>query len=470
MTDRHSLDNADKPHVSIAFGGSVDSGKSSSVGRLIFELGGISEREMQKLREEADNLGKSSFAFAFYMDRQKEERARGVTIVCTTKDFYTETKHFTVLDCPGHRDYISNYLSGASQADAAVLLVPADGNFTTSIAKENHKAGVIQGQSRQHAMLFNLLGIKQLIVGVNKMDADVAKYSQERFKEIRNEVVNMLSKIGWKKDFVKNNVPIIPYSAWQGDNLLTKSDKMPWWEGQEVTRMDGTKCKVVTILDAFDKMVQIPARQVDANLRVPISGIYKIKGVGDVLTGRVEQGSVKPGQEVVFHPTHAPSTPCAGKVFTVEMHHKSVAEALPGDNVGLNIKGLNKENIPRTGDVMVLKNDTSLGRCTQFVAQVQILNHPGELKVGYSPLACIRTAKGPCRLAKINWKVGKDTGGQKVEDPVLLKAGDMAEVVFEPKTSLVVDTFKNCEGLGRVAMMEGNGVVMLGKVVKTVYE
>jgi elongation factor 1-alpha len=452
--------------MSIVICGHVDSGKSTTTGRLLFELGGIPERELEKLKAEADRLGKSSFAFAFYMDRQKEERERGVTIACTTKEFFTDNWHYTVIDAPGHRDFIKNMITGASQADVALLMVPADGNFTTSIQKGNHKAGEIQGQTRQHARLINLLGVKQLIVGVNKMDSDTAGYKQERYEEIKAEMINMLIRVGWKKEFAEKGVPVIPISGWMGDNLLKQSAKMTWWKGVEVER--GTeKIQVNTLYDALDKLATLPARVTDAPMRLPVSGIYKIKGVGDVLTGRVEQGIVKPNEEVVFLPTHQPSTPCTGKVFTVEMHHTRMNEAKPGDNVGLNVKGLNKDNMPRSGDVMVYKNDKSLFQVKSFTAQVQILDIPGELKCGYSPIVFVRTGRSACKMTKINWKVGKETGGKKMEEPHSLKSNEMAECVFEPIQPLVVDTFKNCEGLSRVALMEGNGVVMLGKVTTT---
>ena len=199
---------------------------------------------------------------------------------------------------------------------------------------------------------------------------------------------------------------------------------------------------------------------------MPVSGIYKIKGVGDVITGRVEQGTVKPGEEVIFTPTHTTSNACTGKIFTVEMHHKNVPFAGPGDNVGLNVKGLAKTNMPRVGDIMILKKDTSLGKAKSFTAQVQVLDHPGELKRGYTPIAFVRTGRCAVRLTDIKWKVGKETGGKKLEDPVSLKANEMAEVVFTPQQPFIVDSFKNCEGLGRVAIMEGNGVVMLGKATE----
>ena len=416
---------------------------------------------MAKLREEADRLGKGSFAFAFYMDRQKEERERGVTISCTTKEFFTPTKHYTVIDAPGHRDFIKNMITGASQADVALLMIPADGNFTAAIAKGNHKAGEVPGQTRQHAVLINLLGVKQLIVGVNKMDCDVAGYGEPRYKEIAEEMRHMLVKAGWKQDVVDKEIPVIPISGWIGDNLIKKSDKMDWWKGVDVKVGDKT-VHVHTLLDALESMVIPPVRQGDKAMRTPISGVYKIKGVGDVLTGRVEQGTVKPGDEVVFLPTHTASTPCTGKVFTVEMHHKSVEAAHAGDNVGLNIKGLAKENMPRVGDVMILKSDGSIGKAKSFTAQVQVMTHPGELKVGYTPIAFVRTARSAVKMTSIDWKVGKETGGQKAEKPASLKSNEMAQVVFEPQGPLVVDSFKACEGLGRIAIMEGSTVMMVG--------
>jgi len=456
-------ENSEKPHLSIVICGHVDSGKSTTTGHLIFELGGISDRELDKLKAEADRLGKSSFAFAFYMDRQKEERERGVTIACTTKEFFTENWHFTVIDAPGHRDFIKNMITGASQADVALVMVPCDGNFTIAIQRGNHKAGEIQGQTRQHARLINLLGVKQIIIGVNKMDCDLAKYGKERFDEVANEMKNMLQKVGWKKDFIEKNTPFLPISGWRGDNLIKKSENMAWWNGCDIAVGDKT-VHLETLVDCFDKMCCVPARPRDAAMRMPLSGIYKIKGVGDVLAGRVEQGVVKPGEEVLFLPTNSVGTPCQGKVFTVEMHHKRADEAGPGDNVGLNIKGLEKQNMPRSGDIMVYKKDTSLSQVKQFNAQIQVLDIPGEIKVGYSPIGFVRCGRAPCRISKINWKMGKETGGKKLEDPHSLKSNEMAECVFEPQMPFVADSYKNCEGLSRIAFMDGNGVVMLGKV------
>jgi elongation factor 1-alpha len=277
----------------------------------------------------------------------------------------------------------------------------------------------------------------------------------------------MLTKVGWKKDFIASQCPVLPISGWQGDNLIKQSEKMGWWKGVEVKSLDGKNTiTVCTLLDCLEKLVQPPKRDSSGKMRVPLSGVYKIKGVGDVLTGRVEQGSVKPGDEVLFLPTHSASTPCTGKIFTVEMHHKQVPEACQGDNVGMNVKALPKDNMPRVGDVMIIKGDDSIYRTKSFTANVQILNHPGQLKPGYCPIAFVRTGRSAVKMTEIVWKIGKETGGQKAESPASIKAGEMGQCVFEPQQPFVVDSFKICEGLGRVAIMEGNSVVMLGKAIK----
>jgi elongation factor 1-alpha len=279
----------------------------------------------------------------------------------------------------------------------------------------------------------------------------------------------MLIRVGWPKKFIEESVPKLPISGWKGDNLIVASTNMDWWKGTDV-KVGKETIHLHTLLDALEKMVTIPERPKDAVMRTPISGIYKIKGIGDVLTGRVEQGTVRPGEEVIFLPTHTSSTPCTGKVFTVEMHHKSVESATCGDNCGFNVKGLVKENMPRVGDVMILKKDETLRRAASFTAQIRVLEHPGELKVGYCPIAFVRTGRSAVKMTKINWKVGKETGNQKVENPISLKSNEMAECVFEPQQPFVVDSFKNCEGLGRVAIMEGASVIMLGKVTQLEFQ
>merc|ERR1711881_112132 len=440
-----------KTHLSLVVCGHVDAGKSTTTGHLLFELGGISEREMEKLKEKAAQLGKSSFSFAFYLDTQKDERERGVTISCTTKELFTDKYHYTIIDAPGHRDFIKNMISGAGQADVALLMVPADkGGFEKAVAKGNRATGEIEGQTRQHSRLINLLGVEKVIVGVNK------------------------------KDKIKKEFPFIPISGWEGDNLVKKTEKMAWYKGVDL-EIDGNKIHVDTLKDAFNDACFPPKRTDDAAMRTCVSGVYKIKGVGDVITGRVEQGAIIKESKVKFTPSDG-KMPCRGKVFSIEMHHKQVERAMAGDNVGLNIKGLSKENMPRVGDIICDDKD-ALTETVEFTMQVAVQDHPGQLKSatydekskeyrgGFCPIAFARTARAPVQLKQIDWKMGKkSTGGAKVEGAEFIEKNDMAQVVFAPKGPIVVTSFKECAGLGRVAIMDSNALVMLGKVVKCSYK
>merc|ERR1712196_462920 len=260
-----------------------------------------------------------------------------------------------------------------------------------------------------------------------------------------------------------------PYSKARYDEVGGEMNNMPWWEGNKIVDPnDKSEHQINCLLDFLNGFCKPPGRNETAPMRMPVSGIYKIKGVGDVLAGRVEQGLIKPNEEVVFMPTHTAANKCEGKVFTIEMHHTRHEQAKPGDNVGLNIKGLEKQNMPRVGDVMIYKKDKTLDECGEFNAQIQTLDIPGEIKVGYSPIGFVRCGRSACRAMSFVFKVGKETGGKKMEAPHSLKSNEMAEVVFRPQQPLVVDSFKNCEGLSRIAFLDGNTAVMLGKVTKVV--
>jgi len=458
-----------KAHLSIVVCGHVDAGKSTTTGRLLLDLGGIDDRALEKLKAEAKAQGKDSFFLAFFMDNNKEERERGVTIACNVKEFFTDNYHYSIIDAPGHRDFIKNMITGSSQADVALLLVPADGNFTTSIQKGNPKAGEVQGQTRQHARLLKLLGVNQLIVGINKMDASTAKFAQSRYDEVKAEAANCLTKVGWSQSQV-DNTPFVAMSGWTGDNIVKKSDKMPWYKGTDVTNAKGEKLNIHTLLDALNLFVYVPDRDASGSFRMPVGGVCNIKGVGTVITGRVERGSIGPEQKVMFPPTHnlEAKTSCLGKTFSVERHKKKIDAAEPGDNVGICVKGLNKENMPKNGDVMVLEGD-ELACVKEFTIQCQVIDHQGQLKKGYTPIAYCRTARSAVKMTAIKWKLGKKTGGQKVEGAPFIEANEVGELVFEPQQPFVVECFLECEGLGRIAIMEGNTVVMLGKVVEVVY-
>ncbi len=450
-----------KTHLSISVSGTVDSGKSTTTGHLIFKLGGINEREMAKLQAEADANGKGSFAFAYFLDTCKEERERGVTIQANTKEFFTDKYHYSVTDCPGHKDYIKNMITGSACADAALLLVPAEtGGFESAIAKADPKSGIEEGQTRQHARLLYLLGVEQLIIGINKMDA--CNWSEERFNEIKDEMTKMISVIGFKP----KKVPIIPYSGFYGDNLITKTDKAPWYKGWTANLNKDTTVTGFTILDALNDFIVPPKRKPDAPLRIPISNIYNIKGVGQIICGKVEQGTVRPGDIVGF----APSGLKGKKVFQIEQHHKQLQSAGPGEIIGMSIKGISKDEAVHNGDIMYIEKENNLNAVKSFTALVFMQEHPNIIKPGYAPVIFSRTAKVACKMTKINWKQSKKTNNEKIFDPPHLEQFENAEVVFEPMAPLYVEPFDQCEGLARICVMDSNRLKMLGKVISTEYK
>ena len=450
-----------KEHISIVVTGHVDAGKSTTTGHLLFKLGGISQRELEKLQTKADELGKSSFAFAFYMDTCKEEQARGVTIQCNTKEFFTDSYHYTIVDAPGHRDYVNNMITGAGQADAALILVPAEkGGFEAAIAKGNRATGEVEGQTRQHARLLALLGVEQVIVGINKMDS--CDWSEQRFNEIKTEMQAMLKDSGLKP----KKCPVIPYSGFQGDNLITETDKMPWYKGWTANLNKDTVISGVTMLDALEKCIKPPKRDKTGPLRIPIGQTYNIKGVGAVICGRVEQGIAKVEDKIAIAPGGFNDL----KLFSMEMHHQAYKEAMPGDNVGMTIKGLDKNNMPKSGDLIFRPSEGMVKPTKTFTAQVAVQEHPGQLKVGFCPIVYCRTSKTACKMTKIYWKMGKKTGGAKMENPPFLERGESAEVEFEPCKPFIVEEFEKVPGMGRIAVMDSNALVMLGKVLKVVSE
>jgi len=446
---------SDKEHLSLVVCGHVDAGKSTTCGHLIFKLGGISEREMSKLQGEAEEKGKSSFGFAYFLDTCKEERERGVTIQCNTKEFFTEKYHYTIVDAPGHKDYIKNMITGSATADVGLLLVPAEkGGFESAIAKADPKLGVEEGQTRQHARLLYLLGVEQIIVGINKMDA--CGWDQGRFEEIKGEFVKMLQMIGFKP----KKVPFIPYSGFNGDNLVDKSDKAPWYKGWTANVTPKKKMEGFTLLEALNNFIVPPKREPDAVLRLPISNIYNIKGVGQIICGTVEQGTIRPGDVIGI----APSGLKGKKMFSIEQHKKVLDSAGPGNSIGMSIKGIAKDEKVQPGDIIYLEKEGECKPVKSFTAFVAVQEHPGVLKAGYCPVVFSRTAKVACKMTKILWKQSKKTGGAKVDNPPELSQFESAEVEFEPTAPLFLEPFEKCAALGRFAVMDSNRLKMLGKV------
>jgi len=378
-----------------------------------------------------------------------------VTITCCTKEFFTERWHYTIIDAPGHRDFIKNMISGAAQADVALLMVPADGNFTTAIQKGDHKQGVIQGQTRQHARLINLLGVKQIIVGVNKMDSTEPPYSEARFEEIKKEVSNYIKKIGYNPAAVA----FVPISGWHGDNMLEPSTNLPWYKGWAIERKEG-KAEGKTLLEALDAILP-PSRPTDKALRLPLQDVYKIGGIGTVPVGRVETGIIKPGIVVTFAPCNLTT-----EVKSVEMHHEALEEAVPGDNVGFNVKNVSVKELRRGYVAGDSKNNPPKG-AADFYAQVIVLNHPGQISNGYTPVLDCHTAHIACKFAEIKEKCDRRTGKTTEENPKFIKSGDAAMITLTPTKPLCVESFSDFPPLGRFAVRDMRQTVAVG-VIKSV--
>ena len=366
-----------KQHINLVVIGHVDSGKSTSTGHLIYKCGGIDKRTIEKFEKEAAEMGKGSFKYAWVLDKLKAERERGITIDIALWKFETPKYNYTVIDAPGHRDFIKNMITGTSQADVAVLIVAAGaGEFEAGISKE--------GQTREHALLAHTLGVKQLIIGVNKMD--IAAYSEDRYKEIKAEVTTFLKKVGFKTDNAKNPIHFIPISGFQGENMVDRSPKMPWYKGP-------------FLLEALDQM-RVPKRPVDKPLRLPLQDVYKIGGIGTVPVGRVETGVIKPGQTLCFGPVDK-ITECK----SVEMHHESMPQAVPGDNVGFNIKNISVKELRRGYVASDAKNNPAC-ETTSFLAQLIVMNHKN-ITAGYAPVLDCHTAHVACKFTELKNKVDR---------------------------------------------------------------
>jgi len=426
----------EKVHVNLVVIGHVDAGKSTSTGHLIYKCGGIDKRTIEKFEKEANELGKGSFKYAWVLDKLKAERERGITIDISLWKFETAKYHFTIIDAPGHRDFIKNMITGTSQADVALLMIASPpGEFEAGISKD--------GQTREHALLAFTLGVKQMIVCVNKMDEKTVSWSQSRFDEIQKEVSEYLKKVGYNPA----KISFVPISGWHGDNMLEKSPNLTWFKGP-------------TLLEALDSIIP-PKRPLDKPLRLPLQDVYKIGGIGTVPVGRVETGILKPGITVYFAPSNVST-----EVKSVEMHHEAVQEAIPGDNVGFNIKNVAVKDIRRGNVCGDAKNDPPK-EAASFYAQVIVLNHPGTIGNGYCPVLDCHTAHIACKFQEIKEKIDRRTGTVLEQEPKGVKSGDCAMVTLIPNKPMCVEAFADYPPLGRFAVRDMKQTVAVG-VIKSV--
>ena len=416
-----------KPHLNIVFVGHVDHGKSTTVGRLLLDSGHIEQHVIDKFEQEAAERGKAGFGFAYVMDGLKEERERGITIDVAHKEFYTPNYYFTVIDAPGHRDFVKNMITGTSQADAAVLNVAANDG--------------VNAQTKEHAFLARVLGVQQLIVNVNKMDISGVDWSQDKYNSVVAEVTNLLKMAGFNTD----EIPFVPCSAFDGDNVFNKSDKSPWYSGP-------------TLFEAIDA-IQMPPKPTDMPLRLPIQDVYKISGIGTVPVGKIETGVLHAGKTVTFNPSQQ-----SAEVKSIEMHHTMVDKAEPGDNVGFNVRGLSADDI-RRGDVagytdnppMFVRHDET------FVGQIQLMDIPKAVGVNYTPVFHAHTSQVAVRFVEL---LEKTTKGVKEANPAFLKTGDACLVRFGPTKPMAIEQMDTFPQLARFAIRDMGKTVAAGVCMK----
>ena len=417
---------AQKPHLNIVFIGHVDHGKSTTVGRILLDTGYIRQEEIDKFRAEAEAKGKATFEFAWVMDDLKEERERGVTIDIAHRRFDTQKYYFTIIDAPGHRDFVKNMITGTSQADGAVLVVSA--------------ADGVQDQTREHVYLAKTLGVAQVICAINKMDRQEAGYKEAKYNEVKEEMTKLLKSVGYKID---TQIVFIPISAFKDDNINKASPNMPWFKGP-------------TLLQALDNLT-VPAKPTDKPLRLPIQDVYTITGIGTVPVGRIETGKLKVGDKIIFMPGGK-----TGEVKSIEMHHESVAEAQPGDNVGFNVRGIDKNDIHRGEVVGPASAPPTV--VESFIAKIQVLNHPSVITAGYTPVFHMHTAQIACEFTELLKRLDPKTGQVAEENPQTLKTGDAAVVKITPKRPLVIERYKDFPQLGRFAVRDMGQTVAAGVV------
>lgn len=424
---------SEKPHLNIVVVGHVDHGKSTCMGHLLFLLGYVDERTIREYAEASEKFGAGdTFKFAWIMDKLKEERERGLTIDLSYWKFETNKYSFTIIDAPGHRDFIKNMITGASQADCALLVSSArKGEFEVGI-----EAG---GQTREHAFLLRTLGVNQIVVAINKMDDPSVNWSQERYEECKKQLEYLLRTVG----FNVAKVPFIPISAWTGDNLTKRSEKMPWYKGP-------------TLVEALDTF-EVPPKPIDKPLRIPVQDVYSITGVGTVPVGRVETGVLKEGDKVVFVPAGK-----EGEVKSIEMHHTRIPKAIPGDNIGFNVRGIAKKDI-RRGDVCAHPTNPPKA-VKEFIGQIIVVYHPTSIAQGYTPVLHAHTAQIACKFAELIQKINPRTGEVIEDHPSFLKTGDSALVRFQPIRPIAIETYAEIPQLGRFAIRDMGTTIAAGVV------
>lgn len=423
--------------INVVFTGHIDHGKSTLIGRIFHEYGVLSTKIMDRLGRHAKALGKFSSRFAFFTDTRLDERERGISIDLSFKSLETPKNKLTIIDAPGHTKYTKNLISGIAAADASVLVIDTKETVSKGLAP----------QTVEHLILLKALGIESLIVAVNKIDT--VDYDQDFYEHCKLEIEKFCNKIRYDTGTI---ISFVPVSAIDGDNVLKLSEKTSWYKGP-------------SLMDSMDS-IGIPAFNTNFPLRMPILRTFNVRGVGTVLSGKIEMGQVKSGDQVAIVP-YPGSVATRVKVKSIQRQSRKIDSASLGDYVGVLITKQEKGFMAR----MVKKGAILCSFSSQphiagnFIAEVEVVDHPAGISVGYTPYIHVHQAAMPCRITKILSINNIPTIKDNVEQKVKINKGDTAIVRIKPLKPLVIEPVLEIPRLGKFALRDGR-TVAVGKCLR----
>ncbi|RLN12516.1 eukaryotic peptide chain release factor GTP-binding subunit ERF3A-like [Panicum miliaceum] len=425
-----------KRHLNVVFIGHVDAGKSTAGGQILFLSGQVDDRTIQKYEKEAKDKSRESWYMAYIMDTNEEERVKvkshdkGKTVEVGRAHFETEHTRFTILDAPGHKSYVPNMISGASQADIGVLVISArKGEFETGYEKG--------GQTREHVLLAKTLGVAKLVVVINKMDDPTVKWSKERYDEIEAKMVPFLKSSGYN---VKKDVQFLPISGLLGSNMKTRMDKSicNWWDGP---------C-LFEVLDG----IEVPLRDPKGPVRMPI--IDKYKDMGTVVMGKMESGTIREGDSLLLMPNKSHV-----KVIGISLDESKVRRAGPAENVRVKLSGIEEEDIMAGFVLSSVANP--VGAVTEFNAQLQILEllDNAIFTAGYKAVLHIHSVVEECEIVElieeIDMKKKKEADPKKKKPkrkPLFVKNGAVVVCRIQVSNLICIEKFSDFPQLGRFTL------------------
>ncbi|KAI7847354.1 P-loop containing nucleoside triphosphate hydrolase protein [Circinella umbellata] len=434
VLEEYEKRSGEKPKLNLVIIGHVDAGKSTLMGHVLYSLGHVNDRVMKKYERDAQKVGKGSFAFAWVLDETGEERDRGITMDIAMNSFETNHRSFTLLDAPGHRDFIPNMISGTAQADAAILVVDAStGGFESGF--------IANGQTKEHAILARSLGVQQMIIAVNKLD--MMNWDQDRYNEIIEKLGNFLTQAGFRK----SNLSYIPVSGLTGENLIKKSELVPWYQGP---------C-LIDLIDGFEP----PVRQLDKPLRIGVTDFFK-GGIGSSsgvsAGGTIDAGHVQVGEQLMVVPGGE-----MGIVKALQVSDESSNWGAAGDSVLMTLSGLDIMNL---SSGCVLCNPLSPVPVTStFTAQIVVFDLKVPITNGYPVILHHQSLDEPASIIKLECILDKSTGEIIKRNPRHLSKGMTAKVKIQlTNRPIPLESFKDNKQLGRIMLRKGGETVAAGVV------